>query len=60
MSLHRFPQATYSIWVLAPFMEAELARLASSECRFIYINGEKSLRKIWTELGDEFPEIFNL
>jgi hypothetical protein len=38
----------------------ELGRLASSKWRFISINGEKSLRTIWEELGIEFPEIFNL
>jgi hypothetical protein len=37
-------------------IHAELARLAS----FICINGEKSLRTIWEELGVECPEIFNL
>ena len=31
-----------------------------SKWRFICISGEKSLRTIWAELGDEFPEIFNL
>jgi hypothetical protein len=42
------------------FLHTDLDRLAHSEWRFIGINGGKSLRTIWAELGDEFPEIFNL
>jgi hypothetical protein len=37
-------------------LHTELARLTSSEWCFICINGEKNL----AEIGDEFPEIFNL
>jgi hypothetical protein len=50
-------RAHHRCWRL---LHADLARLASSEWRFICINGENSLRTIWTELGDEFPAIFNL
>ena len=41
-------------------IHTELIRLASAKWCFICISGEKCLRTIWTELGDEFPEIFNL
>ena len=41
-------------------LHTELDRLTSSKWRFICRSGEKSLRTIWAELGDEFPEIFNL
>ena len=49
--------AHHHCWCL---LHTELARLAFSEWRFIFINGGKNLRTTWTELGDEFPEIFNL
>jgi hypothetical protein len=31
----------------------------SSVWRFICITNEKSFRKVWTELAQEFPEVFN-
>ena len=40
-------------------IHAELSRLASSAWRFICINNEKSFRTVWTELAQEFPEVFN-
>ncbi len=30
-----------------------------SNSRFICINNEKSFRTVWTELAQEFPEVFN-
>ncbi len=41
-------------------IHAELGRLTSSKWRFICISGEKNLRTIWTDLENEFPEVFNL
>ncbi len=41
-------------------IHTEIVRLISSKWWFICIRGEKYLRTIWTELGEEFPEIFNL
>jgi hypothetical protein len=32
---------------------------ASSAWRFICTNNEKSFRTVWTELSQEFPEVFN-
>ena len=40
-------------------IHAELSRLVSSDWRFICINNEKSFRTVWTELAQEFPEVFN-
>ena len=40
-------------------IHAELSRLASSAWRFICIDNEKSFRTVWTELAQEFPEVFN-
>jgi hypothetical protein len=40
-------------------MHGELSRLAFSTWRFICINNEKSFRTVWTELAQEFPEVFN-
>jgi hypothetical protein len=41
-------------------IHAELARLASPEWRFICVNNEKCFRTVWSELAQEFPEVFNL
>ena len=40
-------------------IHGELSRLASSDWRFICIDNEKSFRTVWTELAQEFPEVFN-
>ena len=48
--------AHHRCWCL---IHAELSRLASSAWRFICINNEKSFRTVWTELAQEFPEVFN-
>ena len=40
-------------------IHGELSRLASSVWRFICISNEKSFRTAWTELAQEFPEVFN-
>ena len=41
-------------------IHGELSRLVSSTWKFICIEKEKNLRTIWTELVQEFPEVFNL
>jgi hypothetical protein len=40
-------------------LHTELSRLPFSAWRFICINNEKSFRTVWTELAQEFPEVFN-
>ena len=35
------------------------SRLTSSDWLFICINNEKCFRTVWTELAQEFPEVFN-
>ena len=40
-------------------IHGELSRLESSDWRFICIDNEKSFRTVWTELAQEFPEVFN-
>ena len=40
-------------------IHGELSRLALSTWRFICIHNEKSFRTVWTELAQEFPEVFN-
>ena len=40
-------------------IHGELSRLASSDWGFICINNEKCFRTVWTELAQEFPEVFN-
>jgi hypothetical protein len=37
-----------------------LGHIQPSKCWLIWISGEKDLRTIWTDLEDEFPEVFNL
>ncbi len=37
-------------------LHGELARLASTEWRFMCISGEKKLETIWKELTEEFEE----
>jgi hypothetical protein len=41
------------------FIHGELSRLALPTWRFICIHNEKSFRTVWTELAQEFPEVFN-
>jgi hypothetical protein len=40
-------------------IHGELSRLAFSIWRFICLHTEKSFRTVWTELAQEFPEVFN-
>ena len=40
-------------------IHGELSRLTSSVWHFICISNEKSFRTVWTELAQEFPEVFN-
>ena len=40
-------------------IHGELSRLALPTWRFICIHNEKSFRTVWTELAQEFPEVFN-
>jgi hypothetical protein len=40
-------------------IHGELSRLTFSTWRFICINNEKSFRTVWTELAQDFPEVFN-
>jgi hypothetical protein len=40
-------------------IHGELSRLAPPDWRLICINNEKSFRTVWTELAQEFPEVFN-
>ncbi len=49
--------AQYRYWCI---IHTEWGRLASSEWRFICINGERTLKTIWNELEAEFPEILTL
>ena len=40
--------------------EVHTIRLASPEWRSICVNNEKCFRTVWSELDQEFPEVFNL
>ena len=46
-------EAHHRCWRL---IHGELARLASTEWRFMCISGEKTLETIWKELTEEFEE----
>ena len=40
-------------------IHGELSRLVSSDWSLICIHNEKNFRTVWTELAQEFPEVFN-
>jgi hypothetical protein len=48
--------AHHRCWSLT---HGEFSRLASSDWRCICIDNEKIFRTVWTELAQEFPEVFN-
>ena len=48
--------AHYRSWRL---IHTELSQLSFSVWRFICINNGKSFCTVWTELAQEFPEVFN-
>ncbi len=52
--IHTMPH--HRCWYL---IHTDLSRLTFSVWRFICINNEKSFRTVWTELAQEFPEVFN-